>query len=144
MRPIKFRAWLKPEWDFQWKMLQWTDMYWLTVEWEYKDWKVAVHRAISDQCYAFSDEIELMQFTWLLDKNGVEIYEGDIIEMKNTDNTLVGGRTYPVTFQKWTFWLDERARKWHEKHFCPFANDHWKMLYKIIWNIYENPDLLTK
>ena len=75
----------------------------------------------------------LMQFTGLKDKNGKEIYEGDICSMKSFDTYVKG----EVRYQPPEFCLRT-------------ANDYWELDYgdpayieiKIIGNIYENPELL--
>lgn len=72
-------------------------------------------------------------FTGLKDKNGKEIYEGDICSMKSFDTYVKG----EVRYQPPEFCLRT-------------ANDYWELDYgdpayieiKIIGNIYENPELL--
>ena len=85
------------------------------------------------------DETELMQFTGLQDKNGVDIYEGDII---NSDYRAEGYRAnlhgYIVFFRGGFC-----ARTVKVKYFddCPMS-DLIIDSTEIIGNIYENPELL--
>jgi len=72
-------------------------------------------------------EIYLMQYTGLKDKNGQEIYEGDILKF----NTKGGNEMiYEV--------------KWRGKGFKPtrMSEDNQEEI-EIIGNIYENPELLS-
>ena len=74
---------------------------------------------------------ELMQFTGLKDKNGKEIYEGDIIGWKSTRKV-----------KKWTY---REVVKDIREFYANMINErsdgaYWH--YEIIGNIYENPELL--
>lgn len=91
-------------------------------------------------CWRFNDEVVLMQSTGLKDKNGVEIYEGNIIELETGNNeTFIA----PVVYNKDECRFDlEHPEGYH---------GHWNLClrtidacnYRSIGNIYENPELLT-
>lgn len=72
---------------------------------------------------------ELMQYTGLKDKNGKEIYEGDIIRFTK------GTRCYEVAFMYAGF-----KRKLGNEGNC--ADIHEPDDWDIVGNIYENPELL--
>jgi len=78
-------------------------------------------------------EVELMQYTGLRDKNGREIYEGDIVRFKDWwDEEMVGEVRYSEKDMAFTI-----------------VNDFWDgfpIMYaddlEVIGNIYKNPELL--
>lgn len=82
----------------------------------------------------YSDQHIVMQYTGLTDKNGKEIYEGDIIKCSycEKDFGVVEYQTHMHRF----------GLQWPENK-CANARltdiDHWA---EVIGNIYENPELL--
>jgi hypothetical protein len=86
-------------------------------------------------------DLVMMQFTGLKDKNGKEIYEGDIIT--NETEIVVseyGVLDYTGEFQK------TKCSVTYNSHFCMFnlTEDVHHGKFEVIGNIYKNPELLNK
>jgi len=122
MRDIKFRAWSN-KWD---KMIYPDDSFY--------DINVHTNTAWKDSC---DDEcIELMQFTGFKDKNGKEIYEGDIFEKNGLIQHVHWNRLNA------SFYLQPRhLTKNFDDKIGRYGFDEIE-LFKIIGNIYENPELI--
>lgn len=78
------------------------------------------------------------QFTGLLDKNGKEIYEGDIIKTKrygvvHGQSNTQGADLFRVVYKNAQFYIDNKLR-----HF--YLQD--SRCNEVIGNIYDNPELL--
>ena len=89
---------------------------------------------MNDYITAYPDEIELMQSTGLCDKEGTEVFEGDILHHQiQTEYTFIvkydkdKGRWYGDGLSR-TYRIDIT------KDFLQY--------YKVIGNIYENQELL--
>lgn len=86
-------------------------------------------------------EVTLMQYTGLKDKNGVEIYEGDIITV-TTNHVADLDPKYPektttveVRCENAVWWFGDMTMI-----YTPLKNAK----LEVIGNIYENPELLEK
>lgn len=126
MREIKFRAWHKTYKDEYGKqMFEVQGFHTSRKHKEYVNLKGADSIV---QLWDWSgsvrmEEVELMQYTGLKDKDGREIYEGDIVRLTNGVIAEVEDiRTF------WTIYLTK-----HEG----------KTAIEVIGNIYKNPKLLT-
>lgn len=95
---------------------------------------------MNDYITAYPDEVELMQSTRLFDKNGKEIFEGDIIR------TSAYG--FIVGFGEYTYFEDDDTQTTEigfylsflnvkPATYAPFDNYYWDNC-EVIGNIYEN------
>lgn len=84
-------------------------------------------------------EYELMQSTGLEDKNNKEIFEGDIVRMRNPrDRRQIG--MFQVVRVANSPMLGLLDKKLTTEIFNPY--EHMRNYYEIIGNIHENPELL--
>lgn len=74
---------------------------------------------------------ELMQYTGLKDKNGKEIYEGDLIKVDDEHLYIICFRVQDSGY------IGSNEYGYDEQDLCYLACN-----YEVIGNIYENPELL--
>lgn len=134
MREIKYRAW-----DKQTSTLR--DV--LVIDWVSR--LVDLSGGIIERSF---DEVILMQYTGLKDKNGVEIYEGDILnvlEISGIKGEIIEkGYTSAVIFEDYG-WMVEEGDGIQVPLVLLDSSKDWVLSdieIKVIGNIYENPELL--
>lgn len=81
------------------------------------------------------DELELMQSTGLKDKNGKEIFEGDIVDYKGRKAVIKWHGSYASFIYRFVDELKERVSEWHPLFLAYYH-------FEVIGNIYENKELL--
>lgn len=117
MREMKFRAWEKnlkeiilvDNIDFEKKMIN------------------------TDSAWRLFDEVELMQYTGLKDKNDKEIYEGDIVLYDRNVHPSIDKLHYVVEWGTNGYVLNG-----YHNDFDNFGSE----MLEVVGNIYENPELL--
>jgi uncharacterized phage protein (TIGR01671 family) len=121
MRTIKFRAWHKKA-----KEMLYPDKQFYLFQW------------IEE-----GQPIEVMQFTGLLDKNGKDIYEGDIIKRIDTEDTelVIWNRDCFLSRTIYDDWLKRNILD-RKKDCSLFLMTTFKI--EIIGNMHDNPELLKQ
>jgi uncharacterized phage protein (TIGR01671 family) len=125
-REIKFRVWDK--YDKRWSKVR----------------NLLLDRNGESTFYTLTDKaldrFIFQQFTGFKDKNGKEIYEGDIVECNShmlaviQPNPIIG----IIEFSKGNFIINDKSLK-PTFPMSSFLNNNY---YNIIGNIYENPNLI--
>lgn len=122
-REIKFRAWL-PSWEEMDYAHEKSD-----VEWSWRDNKFVLEIYHDDGfCWGMQEfeNVKIMQYTGLTDKNGKEIYEGDVIKYESVYGDI---GTKKVDFEEGMFCVSHLA-------LAQLSS------IEILGNIYENPELI--
>ncbi len=121
MREIKFRAWIKQDDDY------------------FMAYNIQnIYDGMNDESgklggvssfHSFLDEedVKVMQFTGLKDKNGKEIYEGDILSN--------GSKSGKVIFHRCAFMVEEKNGQ-------GILSSYIQADFEVMGNIYENPEII--
>lgn len=139
MRQIKYRAWCP---EISEMLCPVSDK----AEWTIDDQTgfIAPLIELEKGIWGMVDKYELMQYTGLKDKNDVEVFEGDILEIEHSDWTTCEiehaevkwcGSEYPA------FDIPESSCS-GESNGLSLVSEDSDYTITVIGNIYENPELL--
>ena len=127
MREIKFRAWMKNRLSGEWFM-----------DYQHDGTPKSWYLRSFFENYDAHHETFLMQYTGLHDKNGKEIYEGDIA----TVECECGYRAnMPV---EWGYNGFRLKKQWSHRFPSGELEFNHTERVEVIGNIYENPELLKE
>lgn len=126
MRELRFRVWYKVESKFLDSSILLAEIRSKQILWEDDQNPKAIE--------FFDDNYTFCEYTGLKDKNGVEIYEGDILQ----DNK---GKTFEVKWNELyaSFGMRDPSLG---RNSAPLRGLHPASQLEVIGNIYENQDLL--
>jgi uncharacterized phage protein (TIGR01671 family) len=143
MRELKFRAWDR----VKRKMLYGVSPFNIDIKDE--------NEPLLSMEYSNHDDCEFEQYTGLKDKNGKEIYEGDIVRITDDQITTIMGKTTRsrVTEKAQVYW-DDDGLSWCYKDIDENETEMarlkggsdswriWELECEVIGNIHENAELL--
>ena len=143
-RQIKFRAWNKQKGIMNYDNEDGTEDYWDGV---YTSEIGMVNRLLNipdkDNHYSirsFRHKYEVMQYTGLRDKNGVEIFEGGILSTDLDRPYLI------VEFRNGAFMFQchDNGKDYYDFMTTADDNSNFTKYHEVIGNIYEHPHLLKE
>jgi len=125
MRPIKFRAWDKTEKK-------------MVCEYHYLYMDILDGEIVDHNKDDFRTDLILLQFTGLLDKQGKEIYEGDIVKLIIQHQSIVNNSSLEIEISQVEF----SPSYFRLRGSILGAGSLISENIEIIGNIFESPELL--
>ena len=131
----RFRAWIKPEKQ----MIEEDDL----LDIDYDTEQIMTQQVYfvdglpddRDLKYHDFEDVELMQSTGLLDKNGQEIFVKDIVDYKGRKAIVKWHGSYASFIYIFVDELQKRVADWKPLYLSYYR-------FEVVGNVYQNPELL--
>jgi uncharacterized phage protein (TIGR01671 family) len=132
MREIKFRAWFEGHMYEIAKLDFWGDPEQATCDMARMS---LTEDGYTEEYEVYLHEVELMQYTGLKDKNGKEIYEGDIVREHGNDYTPI--------YQNGIY-MAYNVDRINDPYVSTQFNVIWRNGCEVIGSIHDNPELMEE
>lgn len=145
MREIKFRAWDKEKNSMKYDVQDISEMNPIS---DFDSFERILNAPTEDEYGLIIDgtkRFEVMQYTGLKDKNGKEIYEGDICKTKFFGKENGNGQNsadydiFKIVYKHGSYLLESNSRQFSASYIEDMAGSGG---IEVIGNIYDNPELL--
>ena len=134
---MKFRIWNTV-------IENWENPYYLAIRADFKENQLLKSDGLTHPFRNFYYNCVIQQFTGMLDKNGKDIYVGDLIKIDNTicSYEYLLDQNNEVVFDYFAFGLKTKDKVGNRQfsHLGSFEPEN----LEVVGNIFENPELISK
>lgn len=110
---------------------------------DFTDDTIHINDGLSSGLHRVIDPKTVGQYTGLKDKNGVKIFEGDIVRAESSAKTVIGVVEYIAWHGAWMITPTKGSPTPHAINLMAHGRTK-DRIYTVVGNIYDNPELLEE